>query len=42
MAGPLSTPMPRASGSSPGDTVVVQVNRDGKVLDVTVTLGTLK
>jgi len=31
-----------ASGYSPGDKVVVEINRDGKVLDVDVTLGTLK
>ena len=31
-----------ASGYSPGDIVVVTVNRDGKSLDVNVTLGTLK
>lgn len=30
------------SGYSPGDNVVVQVNRDGQLLDVNVTLGTLK
>ena len=31
-----------ASGYSPGDKVVVEINRDGKVLNVDVTLGTLK
>ncbi|CAB4920314.1 unannotated protein [freshwater metagenome] len=31
-----------ASGYSPGDKVVVEINRDGKILDVSVTLGTLK
>lgn len=31
-----------ASGYSPGDRVTVEVNRDGKVLDMDVTLGTLK
>jgi len=31
-----------ASGYSPGDKVVVEVNRDGKILEVEVTLGTLK
>ena len=31
-----------ASGYSPGDKVVVEVNRDGKILDFNVTLGTLK
>jgi len=31
-----------ASGYSPGDKVVVEVNRDGKILDINVTLGTLK
>ncbi len=31
-----------ASGYNPGDKVVVEINRDGKVLDVDVTLGTLK
>jgi len=31
-----------ASGYSPGDTVVVEVNRDGQLLDVSVVLGTLK
>lgn len=30
-----------ASGYSPGDMVVVEVNRDGKILEVEVTLGTL-
>ena len=31
-----------ASGYSPGDKVIVEINRDGKVLDIEVTLGTLK
>jgi len=31
-----------ASGYSPGDKVIVQISRDGKVLDIQVTLGTLK
>ena len=31
-----------ASGYSPGDTVVVEVNRDGQVIELEVTLGTLK
>jgi len=31
-----------ARGYSPGDKVVVEINRDGKVLDIDVTLGTLK
>jgi S1-C subfamily serine protease len=31
-----------ASGYSPGDKVVVEVNRDGRNLEVEVTLGTLK
>ena len=31
-----------ASGYSPGDKVVVEVNRDGQILEVEVTLGTLK
>lgn len=31
-----------ASGYSPGDNVVVSVDRDGKMLEVNVTLGTLK
>jgi hypothetical protein len=31
-----------ASGYSPGDKGVVVVHRDGKILEVEVTLGTLK
>lgn len=31
-----------ASGYAPGDKVVVQVNRDGRMLDMDVTLGTLR
>lgn len=31
-----------ASGYSPGDTVVVEVNRDGQVIELEVTLGTLR